>query len=123
MFVSVYGTLRKGWGNHRVMEMANGELVGEGTTVENYNMYNLGGIPAVSLAHTSNETPVKVEVYEVGIEGLTGPLDGLEGYPNFYNRTLVPVDVVGVGIVDCWIYHIDREYDKVVKTGDWKDEL
>ena len=119
--VAVYGTLRKGWGNHRSMKDAKGKFVGQGKTRENYNLYSLGPFPAVSMANTDNETPVVVEVYRVEKEGLTGPLDGLEGYPGFYNRTKVDVVLEGDNQVEAWLYHIDREQGSLIEGGDWNE--
>lgn len=124
VLVAVYGSLRQGLGNHRVIGMANGELVDTGKTKENYNMYSLGGFPSVSLAHTTHNSPIVVEVYRTDEEGLTGPLDGLEGYPNFYNRTLVDVVLDDSGeVVKVWLYHIDEEQRVPVHNGDWFEYL
>tara|TARA_B100001063_G_scaffold227047_2_gene237152 strand:- start:2805 stop:3224 length:420 start_codon:yes stop_codon:yes gene_type:complete len=120
VLVAVYGSLRQGLGNHRVIGFANGELVDSGKTVNNYNMYSLGAFPSVSLEHSGHGTPLVVEVYRTDEEGLTGPLDGLEGYPTFYNRTKVDVVLDDSGeVVSAWIYHIDEEKDEPVLDGDW----
>ncbi len=120
ILVAVYGSLRQGLGNHRVIGMANGELVDTGKTVENYNMYSLGAFPSVSLAHSSHGTQLVVEVYRTDEEGLTGPLDGLEGYPHFYNRTQVDVVLDDSGeVVSAWVYHIDEIKNEPVLDGDW----
>jgi gamma-glutamylcyclotransferase (GGCT)/AIG2-like uncharacterized protein YtfP len=120
--VATYGSLREGFHNNGVMKRANGEFQFNGITKENYNLYSLGSFPAVSLAHNYNETPVVVDVYEVDDDGLQGPLDTLEGYPNFYNRTLVTI-VDGIGEEhQAWLYHIDEDRAaSLVKSGDWAD--
>jgi gamma-glutamylcyclotransferase (GGCT)/AIG2-like uncharacterized protein YtfP len=115
ILVAVYGSLRQGLGNHRVIGMANGELVDTGKTVDNYNMYSLGAFPSVSLQHSSHGVPLVVEVYRTDEAGLTGPLDGLEGYPHFYNRTQVDVVLDNSGeVVKAWVYHIDEQKDQPV---------
>ncbi|AFE86182.1 putative AIG-2 protein [Salinivibrio phage CW02] len=119
--VAVYGTLRKGYGNHQVMKMVDGDFVAKGTTSQNFNMYHMGGFPSVSKAHSSSETPITVEVYYVEEGGLTGPLDRLEGYPRFYNRTKTPVILDDGTLVDAWLYHIDEETGPVIESGDWED--
>lgn len=118
--IATYGSLREGLHNNGVMKRANGEYQFQGMTKENYNLYSLGSFPAVSLAHDYNDTPVVVDVYEVDDDGLQGPLDTLEGYPNFYNRTLVTVvDGIG-GEHQAWLYHIDEDRpSSLVKSGDW----
>jgi len=121
VLVAVYGTLRQGHGNHWSMEQAQGELVGKGKTVENFNLYNLGAFPSVSLSHSSNKKPVVVEVYATDERGLTGPLDGLEGYPSFYNRTKVDVRLESGDVVEAWIYHIDDDKGNLIESGDWEE--
>lgn len=121
VLVAVYGTLRTGEGNHRCMEYADGVSLGMGKTVENYNLYSLGGFPKVSLTRTDHEVPVVVEVFETDEAGLTGPLDRLEGYPSFYNRTKVAVNLDSGETVEAWIYHIEGNsgLSAPIKNGDW----
>ncbi|MFW3388241.1 UNVERIFIED_CONTAM: gamma-glutamylcyclotransferase family protein, partial [Kocuria sp. CPCC 205274] len=119
-FVATYGSLRRGMHNTRVNQMAGGELVGLGNTDRPYNLYDLGSFPSISLVHTDQETPVRVEVYETNIEGgLEGPYDRLEGYPHFYNRTEVPVTLDNGDTLTAWIYHIDEDARRPVEGGDW----
>ncbi len=118
--VAVYGSLLSGLGNHRVIGRANATLVGKGATAENFDMFSMGSIPYVSLAHSESNTPIVVEVYCTDEAGLTGPLDTLEGYPHFYNRTKVHVHLDDGDTVEAWIYHIDEFSTARVATGDWR---
>ena len=124
-FVAVYGSLRTGMSNYGVNLRAGAELVGKGRTVEDYDLHRYAGcyFPSVSLTHSDSEKPVVVEVFETTQAGLTGPYDGLEGYPNFYNRTVVPVVLDDGREVDAWIYHIDEKQTDVVDSGDWVEYL
>lgn len=121
VLVAVYGTLRTGEGNYRCMVRADGKSLGLGATVNNYNLYSLGGFPKVSLTRNDHEVPVVVEVFETDERGLTGPLDGLEGYPAFYDRTLVDVKLDSGETVKAWIYHIENDsgLTSPIKNGDW----
>lgn len=121
VLVAVYGTLRTGEGNFRCMESAQGVSLGLGKTVENYNIYSLGGFPKVSLTRNSHNVPVVVEVFETDERGLTGPLDRLEGYPAFYDRTKVPVKLDSGETVEAWIYHIESNsgLSYPILNGDW----
>lgn len=121
VFIATYGSLRRGMHNYRVNVMGNGQLVGMGETDENYNLYDLGSFPSVSLAHNSHDMSVVVEVYEAPADntGLTGPYDRLEGYPNFYNRTEIPVTLENGDTLTAWIYHIDEDMARPVEGGDW----
>ncbi len=121
ILVAVYGTLRTGEGNFRVMTAAGGESLGLGKTVENFNIYSLGGFPKVSLTRSGNKVPVVVEVFETSIAGITGPLDRLEGYPSFYNRTIIDVELDTGEKVKAWIYHIEENgaLSRPIMSGDW----
>lgn len=120
-YIACYGSLRRGMGNWHVNTRGNAKLIGLGTTKDNYNMYDLGSFPSVSLIHNSNDKQVVVEVYEAPLDstGIQGAYDRLEGYPDFYNRTEVPVVLDKGNSLNAWIYHIDEEFPKSVSNGDW----
>lgn len=115
--VAVYGSLRKGFGNHGRLQGAT--FVGETTTTQPYAMYSLGGFPMVQL-EGAKIGPVTVEIYDCNADQLRG-LDQLEGYRgpghnNFYER-----DEVETGLGTALIYHIEgREGRDLVDSGDWK---
>ena len=119
MKVAVYGSLKCGFHNHRVIDMAGGRLVGTGKTKDMYTMRSLGGFPGVFLNEpTSN---ISVEVYEV--EDIR-PLDALEGYPHFYDRTLVRIVYDNGEEEYVWMYFLhgnDSYYSTrpVVEDGVW----
>ena len=110
--VFVYGTLKMGFGNHRLLE--NSELLGEETTDPRYTMVSLGGFPGVL---KGGNTKIHGEVYAVN-ELTMKHLDRLEGYPNFYNRKTIETKYG-----DAWIYYLPRDqylgYCKV-EDGVWK---
>ena len=110
--VFVYGTLKQGFYNHRVMQHAGGTFVGEDTTKG--QMYSRGAFPMVDI---SKDGRILGEIYELEEENLK-ILDRLEGYPTFYNRSQIDT---GHGRV--WIYHVEREkYPQlpIIETGVWK---
>lgn len=91
MLVFVYGTLKKGKSNHRLIEEFN--CLGEATTKG--TLYDLGPFPALVLEPT-NDT-IYGELYDVNTKYGIERLDYLEGYDpsshsNFYDR--VEVDCV-----------------------------
>ena len=45
--VAVYGTLKKGGHNHRLLNES--KYLGKDTTEAKYNFYSLGGFPAVTI--------------------------------------------------------------------------
>lgn len=106
--VAVYGTLRAGFGNHRLLQ--DSEYVGP-VSIKGV-MYDLGAYPAVSL---KGDNLISCEVYEVDDTTL-GKLDWLEGHPDFYERRRVHTHKFG----DVFMYIIDDlEGYKEIPSGDW----
>lgn len=116
--VAVYGSLRKGMGNHGLLEGQT--FIGQTKTTECFAMYSLGGFPKVEL-NGAKVSRIVVELYDVDTRGLER-LDCLEGYRgpsanNFYDRSEVMTDM-GPAL----IYHIEGEgRANPVPNGDWVD--
>jgi len=85
--VAVYGTLKRGFGNHRVI--APGQFLGTDTT-PGFVMHSLGGFPGV----VRGDGTIHIEVYAVDDQTM-GSLDCLEGYRasdplrGFYDRVQI----------------------------------
>jgi gamma-glutamylaminecyclotransferase len=93
--VFVYGTLKRGCGNHGVMVRAGGKLLGPGE-VDGYACVDTPWYPyAVPRAGAT----IAGEVYAVAN---LGPLDRLEGYPSHYDRALADTR-----FGQAWIYFCD----------------
>jgi gamma-glutamylcyclotransferase (GGCT)/AIG2-like uncharacterized protein YtfP len=112
--VAVYGSLRKGLGNHRVLQ--DSVQVGE-DTIQGWDMFSLGGFPGIK----SGPGSIVIEVYEVVSEGVARGLDSLEGYRgenspnNFYDKETV---VTKYGNAE--IYTLQEGYDGgKVEGGNW----
>ena len=109
--IFVYGTLRKGMGNHHLLEGSG--FLGMGETVVRYGMYVLpGGIPYVK-RRSGMKAVIVGEVYEVDEDTLRR-IDRLEGHPDFYRRRLVPVMLNTEEKIRAWLYFLadeDREGD------------
>lgn len=120
--VAVYGSLRSGLGNHRLLTSAPRQDDGIIPDGEFY-MVSLGGFPGLIPPHEPlyKSTPIVVEVYEVDSNQRAISLDGLEGYPSFYDRKQVVLEDGRC----CWVYFLDDSYSKHpwVSNGDWKDFL
>jgi gamma-glutamylcyclotransferase (GGCT)/AIG2-like uncharacterized protein YtfP len=107
--VLTYGTLRKGHGNHRLLE--DSKEVGP-TTIKG-TLYSLGPFPALSL---KGDTNVECECYEVDDRTLER-LDRLEGHPTFYLRELVKSEYG-----PAFVYTMDHSPEslkRVIPSGDW----
>lgn len=99
--VAVYGTLKKGYGNNRLLDGT--KFLGKGVTLDNLRMID-GGFPyAFSRPHIAGN-PLVVEVYD----GLTAEhernLDALEGYPSHYTREIVEIELENGEVVLAWLY-------------------
>lgn len=88
--VFVYGTLRKGFGNHRLLEHPEVKFIGKDSI--RARMYTSHwGYPYIVFSQ-SNKDRVIGEVYEVPYKLVKGSLDRLEGYSprnkkgNLYDR-------------------------------------
>ena len=119
--IAVYGTLREGFGNHRVL--GDSKLIGKGFTNEKFKL-TASGIPFV----TKNEkiSRIKVEVYDVSPSQLP-IVDGLEGYnPNnhdgsWYKRESVDITLEDGSKIDAQIYFGDSDASTVIESGDYAD--
>jgi len=97
----VYGTLKKGFGNHFYLERA--RFLGKGETVEKYALYELE-IPYV--VKNKKVSTIKGEVYEVERKDLIA-IDRLENHPWHYKREKVRVKLEDGREVKAWIYFIN----------------
>lgn len=110
-YVAVYGTLRRGHGNHRVLgDSPSIETVAANLPVK---MYNLGAFPAI--VPCTKEHTIIVEVYGVSPDVFKA-LDRLEGYPQLYDRRQVMI-----GGKMCWIYFMHEARGEVIESGNWED--
>src|SRR5210317_743735 len=87
--IFVYGTLKEGHGNHRLLKNANAKFVGYDSVRGPFTMVNMGGFPGIYM-HTAKDddpevTVMRGELWAVEPEGLAA-IDMLEGHPNFYRR-------------------------------------
>ena len=106
--VAVYGTLRRGESNHRLISKA--KYLGEGWTEESYRMEGQG-VPVLfddlpdDLVQGVDYGTVSVELYYVSARYIRDNLDALEGHPHTYRRKQVPVFAYEEGdTVTAWIY-------------------
>lgn len=110
MRVAVYGTLRQGFGNHRLLEHS--KFLGKTKTDAIFSMHG-HIVPWIS---NGGDTQITVEVYEIDEQTLQS-LDWLEGYPNYYDRQIINTE-----FGEAWIYFIDnRLVGNYIESGDWAE--
>lgn len=108
--VFVYGTLRKGEVNHYLLDSAS--YCGAHTTLPKFQMNDLGAYPGVTLGGTVS---IVGEVYEIDRRQFAH-LDQLEGYPQLYDRQLIPTEW---GKAWIYLYRQSLMGRKPVVSGDW----
>lgn len=114
--VFVYGTLRKGFGNHYLLE--DSELVGQGHTARSFALY----ADVIPYAFKDEEIcPIKGEVYRVDEESLRD-LDALEGHPRWYKREKTEVILEGDGRREAWMYFFPHRQGRLIESGDYARE-
>lgn len=86
--IAVYGTLRKGYGNHSYLNSAT--YIGSGHTFDKYRMTG-SGIPFLLQGkNAKGSSNVRVEVYSVN-EWQLKSIDRLEGHPQWYKREKIGI--------------------------------
>ena len=122
--IVVYGSLRKGMGNHRIIEHAT--LLSTEIVSLPFEMIDMGSYPGLIRSKEVND--IVVEVYEVDMPTYQR-VERLEGYPSFYSRE--PIETT-VGAGDIYFLDNDRgreypRYPRVIKTKegvfDWVKHL
>ena len=104
--VFVYGTLKQNnpkRGLNQFSEYGDPRFVGVADTTESvFDMYSFGDFPGVTIG---GDSKIKGEVWEVDNE-IMDILDQIEGYPLFYNRT-----VIQTTRGPAWMYYIHDHKD------------
>lgn len=115
--IGVYGTLRKGCGNHRIM--GDSKLLGTVVTSAKFTMYNNGHFPYV---YPKGKTPLTLEIYNVEDQNTLRHIYGLEGYTGERNNPKNWYDTVDVetefGLAEIFVCKTPQKLP-IVESGDW----
>ena len=109
--VFVYGTLRRGGANHRLL--AGSRMLEYMETDDIYTMYDLGDYPAIV---QNGKCSIVGETYAISTE-ILAMLDELEECPDYYQRILI-----NTSYGKAWIYVLAKIPDGsicVIESGDW----
>lgn len=116
--IAVYGTLRRGEGNHYLIR--NGNYLGSINTEPSFTMYDNGGFPFV---FNAGNTSITVEIFEIDSNTLKN-VYSLEGYSGIRNHHTNWYDTVDIKTPwgDAEMFICKREKNlKVIQSGDWKN--
>lgn len=95
----VYGTLQRGYGNHRLLEGA--DYLGK---AESYGQqYVMWGTGFPFLAENNRGHGVRGEVYKID-DFMLHECDRLEGHPDWYRREKRSFRLLNNQIVNAWVY-------------------
>lgn len=125
MLVAVYGSLRKTFYNHRLLENKDSKYIGTFQTKPIYTMKSLDSFPALL---KKGSTSITLEVYKVS-EKVDKNIETLEGYAgtnnegNLYNKEVINTPF-GKASIYFWNTRNDKDNLKNRPTcleGDWKE--
>jgi gamma-glutamylcyclotransferase (GGCT)/AIG2-like uncharacterized protein YtfP len=114
--VAVYGSLRKGMGNSRLLEGV--KMLGTTKTLPKFKLFSLGGFPGIH----AGDKEVVIEVYETDDQSVLQRLDWLEGYnprnpkTGLYDKQLTDTEF-GPAII--YTYNGSEPENREVPDGDW----
>eukprot|EP00286_Rhodomonas_abbreviata_P015353 CAMPEP_0181324966 /NCGR_PEP_ID=MMETSP1101-20121128/20657_1 /TAXON_ID=46948 /ORGANISM="Rhodomonas abbreviata, Strain Caron Lab Isolate" /LENGTH=159 /DNA_ID=CAMNT_0023433209 /DNA_START=106 /DNA_END=585 /DNA_ORIENTATION=+ len=117
--VFVYGTLKRGFSNHRLLDCPGAKLLAHATTVEQYPLITDDYYIPYTLNIPGKGKNIKGEIYAVD-DAVLATLDKLENHPVWYQRENTPVkDVLLVeesasvaatlDVQNPWMYKIPEE--------------
>lgn len=105
--IAVYGTLKKGKGNHPLLDGC--EFLGHGTTLDTYPMVAQGCPFVIDEKDNPDGKHIVVEVYRVDAIALRD-IDRLEGHPDWYVRRIKPIVMDATGdVLECYVYVQPKE--------------
>jgi len=96
---AVYGTLKKGFGNHRILNR--NPLKTE--TIKGFKMYSNGGFPMIVESENKNDE-ITIEIYQVSESETKYRLDRLEGYSPEQDQGMYLRRKVTTSLGEAWIY-------------------
>jgi gamma-glutamylaminecyclotransferase len=114
--VFVYGTLRKGQGNHYLFKSS--KFIGNAKTKLSYALY-VNWVPFLS--RTASVSQVTGEVYSIDDATLLN-LDRLEGHPDAYKRDQAEVVLEDGTELIAWIYFYDVAEGDLIESGDFLEK-
>jgi gamma-glutamylcyclotransferase (GGCT)/AIG2-like uncharacterized protein YtfP len=96
--VFVYGTLKRGYHNHRIL--GDSKFLSEATTKPLYKLYDCGSYPCITFDEKDGRA-IKGELFEVSSSDILMNLDWLEAVPDLYRRDKIQLadDTEAIGYI------------------------
>ena len=126
--IAVYGSLKKGFHNHRLIEAST--FIKEAVVELPYKMISLGGFPGLIQDEVKedkvselevlncNLNPIHIEIYEVDDQTYKS-VERLEGYPRFYDKHIFEFE--GDQLEIYVLNENNKKYNncKLIEGGNW----
>lgn len=109
--IAVYGSLRKGLHNHRVLR--NSKLLSTEVVNIPWRMISLQSYPG--LVPSIENKNIVVELYEVS-DDVYKNVEFLEGYPSYYQKAIISTSL---GEVEVYVLEQGYANYPLVENGDW----
>jgi gamma-glutamylcyclotransferase (GGCT)/AIG2-like uncharacterized protein YtfP len=112
MNLFVYGTLKKGYGNHHII--ADAEFLGTAKTPRNYDIFPVhpaGGFP---ICVENGKFHVLGELYKIN-EKILARCDQLESHPDFYRRKLIKLHDGPLDYIYIYPHHYEPSWNGIVQ--------
>jgi gamma-glutamylaminecyclotransferase len=114
--IFVYGTLKRGHGNHRQLDDTT--FLGEAVTVDRFALH-VDGLPMVD--RNNLVSPIHGEFYLVD-DATFADLDRLEGHPRYYQRVFTRVILTDRTVRAAWMYFGNFPSGLIVSSGRYEPE-
>ena len=108
--IFVYGTLKKDYHNHSMIEKETFISRGLLSKENRFKMVNMGSFPAIIPAQANEAQDIEGEIWEVSDQTFKS-VDFLEGFPKFYWRDQFNIDAEDRRHL-CWVWYLQHKKAK-----------
>lgn len=102
IYVFVYGSLKIGYVNNYVL--ADSKFISNGKTCDKFQMYPVIGGAYPFLIKSEKVSNIIGEVFEVNSQMVLDNLDTLEGYPEYYLKEFIDIEIEDGSVIQALTY-------------------